>query len=591
MRSTILASAFWLASGPTYADPIIRLRARDAALTPISVPPSQNWDGDDGPWSSFAIQVGTPPQYVRVFISTSSSATWVVLPAGCDGAGDTTAIQDCVGSRGGVFTPNASSTWHERGYFSLAAEDSLGISASAEYGNDTIMLGLMGSGGPSLQNQVIGAYEAAPNGQLFLGEFGVNPQPTTFSTVENGQASFLTTLKNQGVVSSLSFGYTAGALYRLKQVLGSLTLGGFDASRLNQNNQMSFTFGPDTSRNLIVGIQSIASVALDGAPRSLLPNGILANIDSTIPYIYLPLEACEAFEEAFGLVYDNTTNLYLLNDTQHNQLVALNSSITFTLANGETGGPNISITLPYASFDLTAQWPLVVNSSRYFPLQRAANDTQYTLGRTFLQEAYLTVDWERSNFSVADCQFVEGIAEKLVAITSPSTGNGTIPTGSQGTPASSGSSSNGKTTGIAVGVVVIFLIVFGGAAVFFVRWRRAKAKSSRAELADSSVASEKRSAERIGHVIPKAELPTDLEHSKYELKGEGNHEQQLSAASRIAELSGSPTSHQKNHSAAQSVDFHRTLPMHHELPGSTPQTGELYGSEPSSLKSSHDFDR
>jgi hypothetical protein len=29
----------------------------------------------------------------------------------------------------------------------------------------------------------------------------------------------------------------------------------------------------------------------------------------------------------------------------------------------------------------------VSNQTRYFPLQRAANDTQYTLGRTFLQEA------------------------------------------------------------------------------------------------------------------------------------------------------------------------------------------------------------
>lgn len=72
----------------------------------------------------------------------------------------------------------------------------------------------MGSGGPTLQNQVIGAYAAAPNGQLFLGEFGVNPQPTNFSTIENGQASFLTSLKDQGMISSLSVGYTAGAPYR-----------------------------------------------------------------------------------------------------------------------------------------------------------------------------------------------------------------------------------------------------------------------------------------------------------------------------------------------------------------------------------------
>ena len=171
-------------------------------------------DGDDGPWSSFALQVGTPQQYVRVFVSTSSSATWLVLPDGCAGVGDATAIQNCQDNRGGVFTTNQSSTWQRKGYFSLSTEDSLGVSASAEFGNDTITLGFMGSGGPTLQNQVIGAYAAAPNGQLFLGEFGVNPQPTNFSTIENGQASFLTSLKDQGMISSLSVGYTAGAPYR-----------------------------------------------------------------------------------------------------------------------------------------------------------------------------------------------------------------------------------------------------------------------------------------------------------------------------------------------------------------------------------------
>jgi len=43
--------------------------------------------------------------------------------------------------------------------------------------------------------------------------------------------------------------------------------------------------------------------------------------------------------------------------------------------------------LPYAAFDLVADYPLVIDSSRYFPLMRAANESQYTLGRTFLQEA------------------------------------------------------------------------------------------------------------------------------------------------------------------------------------------------------------
>ena len=93
----------------------------------------------------------------------------------------------------------------------------------------------------------------------------------------------------------------------------------------------------------------------------------------------------------------------------------------------------IEIVLPYASFDLQVldTYPNITNSTRYFPLRRVAKDTQYTLGRTFLQETYvilvkrqqcfteplrtslilvcryLIADYKRSTFSVNQCRFVE----------------------------------------------------------------------------------------------------------------------------------------------------------------------------------------
>jgi hypothetical protein len=106
-----------------------------------------------------------------------------------------------------------------------------------------------------------------------------------------------------------------------------------------------------------------------------------------MPHIWLPVEACALFEDVFGLTYDNETELYLVNDTQHTNILSQNPSITFTLGN-LTAGVDVNITLPYAAFDLSVSYPIVANSTRYFPLKRAANATQYTLGRTFLQEAY-----------------------------------------------------------------------------------------------------------------------------------------------------------------------------------------------------------
>jgi len=169
-------------------------------------------------------------------------------------------------------------------------------------------------------------------------------------------------------------------------VFGSAIIGGYDRSRFIPNN-LTFGFAPDISRDLVVGLQSITSTESNGKTVSLLPSGILTFVDSTIPYIYLPAEACSMFEKQFGLTFDSVSELYLVNDSLHQSLMARKPNFTFQLGDLATGGPNVNITLPYDSFDLTAGQPLVSNTSRYFPLKRAVNDTQYTLGRAFLQEA------------------------------------------------------------------------------------------------------------------------------------------------------------------------------------------------------------
>jgi hypothetical protein len=201
---------------------------------------------------------------------------------------------------------------------------------------------------------------------------------------------------------------------------------------------MTFGFAPDISRDLTVGLQAVSASFL-GTTHDLLPQGIFTFIDSTVPSIWLPLAACQQFEKVFGLTWDETTELYLVNvrhipraqipssscfaralrysdvssgdsspdiffcpcispilsntdskilqDTLHTTLLNNNASFTFSLGNSTAGGSVLNITLPYASFDLSVSWPVVANTTRYFPIMRAANDTQYTLGRAFLQEA------------------------------------------------------------------------------------------------------------------------------------------------------------------------------------------------------------
>jgi hypothetical protein len=171
----------------------------------------------------------------------------------------------------------------------------------------------------------------------------------------------------------------------LNGVYGSLVLGGYDTSKFKPNN-LTFDFGSDDSRELLVELNKITT----DKGTSLLSEPISMFLDSTVPYIYLPEAACATFESTFGLVWDNATQLYLLTAAQHTALQAQDPKITFTLGN-LTSSTTVDITLPYSAFDLTVSYPIVANSTRYFPLKRANDSSQYTLGRTFFQEAYVSL--------------------------------------------------------------------------------------------------------------------------------------------------------------------------------------------------------
>ena len=153
---------------------------------------------------------------------------------------------------------------------------------------------------------------------------------------------------------------------------------------------MSFTLQQDVSRDLVVGLQSITADSVNGSSIELLSNSIYTFIDSTIPYIYLPLDACQAFERTLGLVWNTTYDMYFVDDDLHQSLLNENYNFTFRLGNLKDGGQTVEISLPYSSFDLNLDYPLVpqnMSGGHYFPLMKASNDTQYTLGRTFLQES------------------------------------------------------------------------------------------------------------------------------------------------------------------------------------------------------------
>lgn len=480
-----------------------RLEEREATESAaIHVSPDDTFNGIDGSWSTFTLSIGTPAQYVKTLISWAGYQTWVVGPQGCESAAD---YQACATSRGGIFTISKSRTWDNVGIYDLNIEGNLGYEGNAEFGYDTVGLGGAGVQGPTVKNTTVGSFALT---DFYMGIFGLNPEPTNFTTRKDPSPSYLSSLKEQNIIPSVSFGYTAGAQYRFSGETASLTLGGYDASRFIDNN-VQFHFPRTSNSDIIVAIQSIntpSQIKSSPSPTEMLPGAIYAYLDATVPQIWLPLEACKAFEYEFGLVYDNATELYLVNNTLHQSLLERNASVTFKIAQGLTSAETMSITLPYAAFDLTATPPYqsLSTSSRYFPLRRAANETQYTIGRTFFQEAYLSVDYESQVFNVSQCLWNQNAQRQLVAIP-PSAGY------NPGVYGHSNSLSGGAIAGIVIGVLAGLALI--GLAIWFCL-RRRRNRSKKHQVLGSETGSTNGNSSptsnpemvQQGNVIPKAEL-------------------------------------------------------------------------------------
>ncbi|KAK3633787.1 hypothetical protein LTR22_019971 [Elasticomyces elasticus] len=321
---------------------------------------------------------------------------------------------------------------------------------NAYYGFESINLGLPGSGLPTLQSQVIAGFAS---NAFWLGSLGLSPVPFNFTDLDEPQPSMMGTLKNQSLIPSTSWAYTAGAYYKSPPVLGSLTLGGYDTTRFQPNN-VSFAFYSDFSRDLQVSLQYIAYDTVGSTP--LLASGIDIFIDSLVTEIWLPINVCQAFESAFDLHWDNTAQLYIIDDNVHNALLAQNPTFTFNMGQAGGGGvETVDIVLPYAAFDLNVTQPLVGATSRYFPLKQAQNSTQYILGRTFLQEAYIIADYDRQNFSVFQAVSPSpSVSQDIVAIHPPS---------SSQESGGDGGLNGGAIAGIVIGAVVILAAAIAAA--------------------------------------------------------------------------------------------------------------------------------
>jgi hypothetical protein len=382
----------------------------------------------------------------------------------CDGT------SACQAARGGLFSSNESSTFQSLGLYELGDSAVLGDSQVGYYGLDTISLNDMASE----TNQIIAILNTS---SVWVGEIGLGVQQTRINGSQTRLPLLSSLVQNNSMIPSHSFGYTAGAAYLLKGVPASLTLGGVDQNRFDSNN-LNLTLSSDYAPVVAVNSISVATSSEElpstwnANPTALLEKSEAATftVDSSTPFLWMPLTVCERIADTLGLYYNETLELYFYNDTisTPDALAQLNLTFTFEIGNLPGSTENVELALSYGAFNLELSYGFpgfdgnfTSPNVPYFPLRRASSATEYTLGRAFLQETYLAVDYERNTFSLNQAVITEQSVNNvdLAAITRPNNSIFPGPTTSENSGLSSGAKA-GIGVGVAIAIVASLVLVW-----------------------------------------------------------------------------------------------------------------------------------
>jgi hypothetical protein len=373
-------------------------------------------DGPDGPWASFNINVGYDDgeytgQTFRAFPGVSLSIVLLPLAAEfCTGIH----LSDPACVARNVFQTNASKPFRSDGDIDIISALSLSSLVSdnhtveaTPYGEDYVGLGSVSPESLILEGTTVAGVVSR---DFFMTLFGLSN--AAFNLGKGKTVTFLTNFRKFAQIPSISFSYTAGS-YGRRDSPPSLVLGGYDTTRFDPSTTLQVDIRDTTEVSdpyqLAVNITAITLTRspgekINGDMSTILTynkSGMTVNIDSVTAQIWLPILICEEFERVLGIEWDYTRQLYLVNASRHDWLVQMNHSVTFSLSSSRSSGAIKNFTLPYAAFDLNVTYPLVDTWSYYFPLKRASDDGPFILGRTFLQETHISVDYDYGHFNIS----------------------------------------------------------------------------------------------------------------------------------------------------------------------------------------------
>ena len=378
---------------------------------------STNSHGPDGPWQAITIQLGTPPQALDVY----PAGVWesiILAKQVCSNFASTLC------GTGGLFDPSVSDSYDNRSITfrknSPQVPDSDAVMKYTGLKNDvmdTLILPATGTavGGATVSNLSIGLYSSLymtyPDGSNYPPQLGfLSLGPRVNQIFDPINASLIPgAVMEQGRIDSNSYGLHVGSA-ALKLPL-SLWLGGYDALRLSgpvATQQVDDQFHLEIDLyDIGIGVESGGSPFPYASRQGILSDGntsitgaIPVLMDPASPYLSLPNSTCASITRDLPVTYQAGYGLYFWNttDPQYLRITKSPSYLSFTFglnhSTASTDG-NITINVAFQLLDLTLDAPLISTPTSYFPCQPPLSGQQYSLGRAFLQAAFIGVNWGR----------------------------------------------------------------------------------------------------------------------------------------------------------------------------------------------------
>lgn len=504
-----------------------------------SVPRALAWSsktyGPDGPWHAITVEIGSPPQSVDLF----PGGFWQSNVLSSSLCANTTP-QPCYASQAGLYNSNASSgatglpetgdvqnsTFADKGMLSLFGNgeyifDTASIvtedppSASVIYTDFDMLI-------------ISEGYETLPDGTKYtieVGNLALGAQEVNQSW-NDGNGRFNSSLVPSYLyltdqAPSNSFGMHIGST--ALEIPPSLYIGGYDQSRVLGEvtvQDYNMHYFPIDLLDIGIGVAEGASPFPFESKSGLLASGnssvgvaMQVIVDPIAPFLYLPKSTCDAITANLPVKYQPNLGLYFWDTASslYETIITSPAFLSFTFRLNSSITQNMTINVPFSLLNLILTPPLVTTPTEYFPCNAGfdygKSYGQYTLGKAFLQAAFLGVNWglngdgswflaqapgpnTPSQAAVKEIgvndQFVEASSNiwtdtwkgAWTVLSGSAEGNLTSERGDPGANQSS-ALEKGAIVGITVGIAIIGISGSATAALF---WRRNKAKKQAREM-------------------------------------------------------------------------------------------------------------